>query len=403
MSNFLRNSSEYGGIQRQIGSLIGVLGVTTTSTRSLTEYEDRVSQIKHEEIDLRDQKMTSYLYDINVDIKEPIVGLATIGVWVSSPKIYSTSSDATNALSIFGDARHTGEDRAHSVIVSAAATGSSTGLTTTGSVSIASVEYTDVVVGSAISQYYYSGGDIIINATGTVGVNTGNLLIIRDVTGSFITTATVSISGAGGTHTEFTFPSVTGFVGVTSIRNDVIRVKVYDSYEPSYNTSVFPKGSTSEVGLTSSNIGIGYSQFYWENAYNSDDELYYNDALLGPTMSEGPSFPRVESPEMSKVVYSTNNTSNNNQITSLLTGITTPRVGIPTYLAASATIKEYKTEIQDIVWAYKKGQSMSLSGKSKYQSYYDAMDQADPEMDANVPPAPPEDPPRPLDDDEINV
>ena len=404
MSRFLVSASEYGGIQKQLGGLISVVGVGTTTTSSLDAYEERVNEIKHQEINPRDEKMISYLNQINVNIKETSVGLSSVGIWTGSVKIYSTSSAASNALNIFGDARRSEEDRVFSVIVSAASSGSSTGLTTTGSVSIGATEYIDIPVGADVEQYYYSGSNRVVSASGVVGVNTGNILIIRDVTGTFNTTRTVAITTTGGASKDFTFPVEVGFVGVTSIRTDLIRVKMYDSYEPSYNTSVSsPKSSSTEVTLTSSNVGLGYSQFYYQNGYNDGDEpFYYSNTIIGPTISNESVFPRVQSPEMSTLAYTTDNTSNNNQITSLVSGISTYRVGIPTYLAASCTIKEYKTEFQDIVWLFKKGGALTGGSKNRYQSYYDAMDQGDPEMDVNVPPLPPvtDDP---VDDDEINV
>ena len=415
MGSFIVNSDDYGGIQRQLGSLLDLLNSSTSTTKTSDEYESKVNKIKQEEINPRDEVMTSSLYGINVDIKDTVVGLATVGIWTGSVKIYSSSSGASNALNIFGDARRSSEDQVLSVIVSAAATGSPTGLTTTGSVGIGETEYYNIPVGSGVSQYYYNNdGNRVYNASGVVGVNTGNILILRNVSGTFLTTATVAISTVGGGYTDFTFPSQTGFVGVTSIRTDLIRVKQYDAYEPSYNTNLFPKNDSTEVGLTSSNVGVGYSQFFYTNGYNpnpdvtgfgdGDDPFYYDNTLIGPTISDQETFPRVENSKMAKVVYTTDNTSNNNQITSLVSGISSYRVGIPTYLAASCTIKEYKTEVQGIVWAYKKGQSLTGgSTKSKYQSYYDAMDQGDPLMDVNVPPVPPDPPEGPLDDDEIDV
>ena len=424
MSNFIVDSSRFGGVQRQIGFLISQLGVSTSTTGTSDQWEKKVNEILFEEITPRDEKMTSYLYGINVEIKETVVGLCSVGIWTGSPKIYSSSSDASNALNIFGDARRSSEDQVLSVIVSAAATGSSTGLNTTGSVAIGATEYIDVPVGAQVKQSVFNSGIGTYEqvASGIVGVNTGNFLLIRNVTGQFISTSTVSISTTGGSvgFQTFTFPSQTGFVGITSIRTDLIRVKMYDAYEPSYNVNLFPKNDSTEVGLTSSNVGVGYTQFYYTNGYNpdpdqdsgfvnpndsdSDDPFYYDNTLIGPTISDEQTFPRIDNSKMAKVVYTTDNTTNNNQITSLVSGMTTFRVGIPTYLTASCTIKEYKTEIQDIVWAYKKGASMtSTDAKSKYQSYFDAMDQGDPEMDVNVPPAPPPDPPRTPDDDEVDV
>lgn len=410
MSNFIIDTSEYGGVQRQLGDILEQVGISTSNVKTEDIWQKKVDDIKFEEITPRDEKMTSYLYGINVEIKETVVGLCSVGIWTGSPKIYSSSSDASNALNIFGDARRSEEDQVFSVIVSAAATGSSTGLTTTGAISIGATEYVDIPVGAAISQFYHFGGINTCIASGIVGVNTGNIIIIRNVGGQFISTGPVSISTTGGPvgFQTFTFPSQTGFVGVTSIREDIIRIQMYDSYEPTYNVSGNPKSSSTEVGLTSSNVGLGYSQFYYTDGYNSDpvdgsDPFFYNNTLIGPTISDETLFPRIENSKMAKLVYTTDNTTNNNQITSLVSGMTTFRVGIPTYLAASCTVKEYKTDIQDIVWLYKKGSFLTANTGPKYQSYFDAMDQGDPEMDVNVPPAPTDDSERIPDDDEIDV
>ena len=391
MSNFIVDTAEYGGVQVQLGDIVKQVAISTSTTGAMEQWEKKVNAIKYEEIIPRDQKMTSDLYAINVEIKETVVGLCSVGIWTGSPKIYSSSSAASNALNIFGDARVTSDDQVLSVIVSSASTGSSTGLTTTGSVSIGATEYINVPVGAAISQF--NNGSC--TAFGRVGINTGNLIVIRDVGGQFVSNRAVSISTTGegpGGFEIFTFPLETGFVGVTSMRKDFIEIEMYDSYEPTYTTSGAPKASSTKVGLTSSNVGLGYSQFYYPDG----------GGFVGPSISNGTLFPKIENSKMAKLAYTTDNTVNNNQVTPLTSGISTYRVGIPTYLAASCKIKEYKTSIQDIVWLYKKGAFLTSDSASKYQSWYDAMDQGDPEMNVNVPPLPdPAD--RPVDDDEIDV
>lgn len=268
-----------------------------------------------------DNTVLSILNPINSS-KTDIVSNGNSTVFEAHPKYYSTPSTAINAATTLYNGTLSTVQAANNLNF----------------IGINVKTATNFSVGAVVSSSTGGSGTVSIQNTSQIG-NPFNV-IVQDVTGSFGVGATVYLAGIA-----FTTLGSLDYVGSGRLYNDNVIITYYPDLEPA-NTSVEnPFVDLQLKILSNSTKGIGVANTFYpnslENASNPNGDFVDSDDSINP-------IGRVYAFDTAS------GSSQNNNISNLITSISNNRSGIASYNAASTLIKGRKKGYSVNIWSLEK-------------------------------------------------
>ena len=326
----------YGGVSGNLSAMVSIGNTSNNFSRDINQgrYDDILEPCK-----AVDDKMVEDYHDPIESKKQSIQQLGHSGTWVGAAKTFTTASAAIDAIATIYQESHTYLDnQACSVL----------GIATIGGVTAS--------VGAAVSMLV--SGSVLtedaVYASGVVSISTvgSGILVVQDVSGTFIVGAGASSDGIIVGGIGYGPVSNVSYTGMTRIREDVQMITKFPSLEPPDSGTDNPWEGDTYPLLDGSSNGVGYGQTYFKNAIDTGNN---GGTIIPGATNYG-------------IVYTSDDTSANNNIDTLDSEVVSLRVGVSSYVDTANVLKPIKIGYAVNIWSYDRGNSIVSDNNIKYQN-----------------------------------